>query len=53
VPVDGVLGQAEAAGDLLGAEMLVHETQAIALALGQPVDTAHCLVQAIAPTVMG
>lgn len=35
VGVDGSLGHAEFARDLLGAQMLVHETQAIAFPLRQ------------------
>ena len=36
--VDGVLGDAELAGDLLGAEVLIHQPQALAFALSQKID---------------
>jgi hypothetical protein len=41
MPVDGVLGQAQAASDLLGAEMLVHQLQAITFAGRQSINAAY------------
>ena len=38
VGVDGRLGHAQLAGDLFGAEVLVHQAQALALALRQQLD---------------
>jgi hypothetical protein len=38
IGVDGGLRHPELAGDLLGAEMLVHEAQAFSFALGQQLD---------------
>ena len=40
IGVHGRLGHAEFAGDLLGAQVLVHEAQAFALALRQQLDRA-------------
>lgn len=44
VPVDGVLGEAQFAGDLLGAHVAVDQTKAFALTLGEAVE-AHGLVR--------
>jgi hypothetical protein len=38
VVVDGVFGQAQPAADLLRAEVLVDQFEALALARGQPLD---------------
>lgn len=35
------LGHAQFAGDLFGAEMLIHQAQTIALALCQQLDSGH------------
>lgn len=35
VPVDGVLGEAQLAGDLLGAHVTIDESKALALTLGE------------------
>jgi hypothetical protein len=37
MPVDGVLGEAQLAGDLLGAHMAIDEAKAFALTLGEAV----------------
>lgn len=39
MPVDGVLGEAQLAGDLLGAHVAIDETKALALTLGEAVET--------------
>ena len=46
VGVDGGLGHAELTGDLLGAQVLVDETQALAFARGQDVDSGHHALEA-------
>jgi hypothetical protein len=38
VPVDGVLGEAQLAGDLLGAHVAIDQPQAFALTLGEAVE---------------
>lgn len=38
VPVDGVLGEAQRAGDLLGAHVAIDKTKAFALTLGEAVE---------------
>ena len=38
MPVDGVLGEAQLAGDLLGAHVTVDETKALTLTLGETVE---------------
>ena len=39
MPVDGVLGEAQLAGDLLGAHVAVDKAKALALTLGEAVET--------------
>jgi hypothetical protein len=46
VGVDRGLGHAKLTGDLLGAEMLVDQTQAFPLALCQKVDSGHHALEA-------
>lgn len=38
VPVDGVLGEAQLAGDLLGAHVAIDETKALTLTFGEAVE---------------
>jgi hypothetical protein len=38
VPVDGVLGEAQLAGDLLGAHVAIDEAKALTLTLGEAVE---------------
>jgi hypothetical protein len=38
MPVDGVLGEAQLAGDLLGAHMAIDESEALPLTLGEAVE---------------
>jgi hypothetical protein len=38
VPVDGVLGETQLAGDLLGAHVAIDESKAFALTLGEAVE---------------
>jgi hypothetical protein len=38
MPVDGVLGEAQLAGDLLGAHVTIDQTKALTLTLGEAVE---------------
>jgi hypothetical protein len=40
MPVDGVLGEAQLAGDLLGAQVTIDKTKAFALTLGESIEAA-------------
>jgi hypothetical protein len=40
MPVDGVLGEAQLAGDLLGAQVTIDKTKAFALTLGEAIEAA-------------
>lgn len=47
MPVDGVLGEAQFAGDLLGAHMAIDEPKAFALTLGEAFQTLGLVRQGI------
>jgi len=51
MPVDGVLGEAQFAGDLLGAEVAIDKAKALALTLGEPIEAAGRLGQMARPLV--
>jgi hypothetical protein len=51
MPVDGVLGEAQLAGDLLGAEVTIDKAQAFALTLGQTIEPVGRLSQMARPFV--
>jgi hypothetical protein len=40
VPVDGVLGEAQFAGDLLGTEVTINKAKAFALTVREPIKAA-------------
>ncbi len=51
VPVNGVLGQAQFAGDLLGAHVAINKAQAFALTLCEPIKADGDLARMDRPVV--
>ena len=51
VPVDGVLGEAQFAGDLLGAHVTIDETKAFALMLGEAFQAVGLVRQGVSALI--
>lgn len=51
MPVDGVLGEAQLAGDLLGAHVAIDESKALALTLGEAIQALDLVRQGVSALI--